>query len=105
MVSLCIWCGIFNICGDLWSNGVGKNRKIDEEHDEDCVCVEKSFSWREFQLAKSRFNRDGEVGREARGMGNSSINIWDGSELELAWSKESSSYFEDNFPIFLLSVV
>ena len=30
-------------------------------------------------------------------MGNGSINIWDGSELELAWSKKSSSYFENIF--------
>ena len=29
-------------------------------------------------------------------MGNCSINICDGSELELAWSKKSSSYFENN---------
>ena len=33
------------------------------------------------------------------------INIWDGSELEIAWSKKSSSYFEMNFPIFLLYVI
>ena len=26
-----------NTCGGLWSNGVGQNRKIDEEDDEDCV--------------------------------------------------------------------
>ena len=31
-------------------------------------------------------------------MGNHSITI----ELELAWSNKSSSYFENNFPIFLL---
>ena len=36
-------------------------------------------------------------------MGNCSINISDGSELDLAWSKKSSSYFGNNFPIFLLS--
>ena len=41
--------------------------------------------------------------REALGMGNCSINIWDGSEPELAWSKKSSSYFENDFPIYLLS--
>ena len=38
-------------------------------------------------------------------MVNCSINIWDGSKLELAWSKKSSSYFENNFPIFLLSCI
>ena len=43
--------------------------------------------------------------REPPGLGNCSINIWDGSELELAWSKESSSKFENNFPIFLLSLI
>ena len=26
-----------NTCGGLWSNGVGQNREIDEEDDEDCV--------------------------------------------------------------------
>ena len=36
-------------------------------------------------------------------MTNCSINIWDGSELELPWSEKSSSYFQNNFPIFLLS--
>ena len=36
-------------------------------------------------------------------MGYSSINIWDWSELELAWSRKNVSYFENNFPIFLLS--
>ena len=38
-------------------------------------------------------------------MGYCTINIWDGSELEIAWSKKSSLYFEINFPIFLLSVI
>ena len=40
---------------------------------------------------------------EALGMGYCSINFWDGSELELAWSRENILYFENNFPIFLLS--
>ena len=26
-----------NTCGGLWSNGVGQNREIDKEDDEDCV--------------------------------------------------------------------
>ena len=30
------------------------------------------------------------------------IDVWDRSELELAWSKKSSSYFKNKFPIFLL---
>ena len=59
--------------------------------------------WRGFQLAKIKFCREGEEGKEALGMRNCSINIWDASEHELAWSKKSSSYFENNFPIFLLS--
>ena len=42
---------------------------------------------------------------EALGMQNRSINVWDGSELKLAWSNKSSSYFENNFAIFLLSVI
>ena len=44
-------------------------------------------------------------GREALGVGNRSAHFWEGSELELAWSKKSSLYFENNFPIFLLSVI
>ena len=52
----------------MWSNGVGKNRETDEEHDEDCV-------QEGFQLAGVKFDRDGETGREALGMGNCSINI------------------------------
>ena len=39
---------------------------------------------RGFQLARVKFDRDSEEGREALGMGNSSINILVGSELELA---------------------
>ena len=53
-------------------------------------------------MAKVKFGRNGEGGREALGMGNSSINTWDGSELELAGSMKSSSYFENNFPKLLL---
>ena len=30
-------------------------------------------------------------------------NIWDESELKLAWSRENTSYFENNFSIILLS--
>ena len=67
-----IWFGISNTCGGAWSNDVGQNRETDEQHDEDCVeedCVKK-------------IDKNGEVGREALGMGNCSINIWNGSELE-----------------------
>ena len=54
-------------------------------------------------MDRVKFDRDGERGRDALGMGNCSISIWGQSELELAWSKISSSYFENNFPIFLSS--
>ena len=52
----------------MWSNGVGKNRESDEEHDEDSV--DKGF-----QLARAEFDRDSEGGREAVGMRYRSINI------------------------------
>ena len=80
----------------MWSNGVGLNRETDEEHDGNCV--EEGF-----RMARVKFGRDGEGNRKALDMGNCSVNIWDGSEFELAWSKKSSSYFENYFPIFLLS--
>ena len=54
-------------------------------------------------MVKVKFDRDGEGGWEALLMGSCSINIFDGLELELAWSKKSSSHFENNFPILLLS--
>ena len=47
------------------------------KHGEDCV-------EEELQLARAQLYRDGEGGIEALGMGNCFINIWDGSELELA---------------------
>ena len=93
MAWLGIWLGLSNTCDDLWLNGVGRNSKSDEKHDEDCV---KEV----FQLAMVKFDRDGEGGREALGVGKCSINIWDGSELELAWSKKSSSYLENNFSVY-----
>ena len=52
----------------MLSNGVGKNRETDEEHDEDCV-------QEGFQLAGVKLDRDGGRGREALGIGNCSINI------------------------------
>ena len=59
--------------------GEDKIEKPNEEHDEDCV--EEVF-----QLPRVKFDeggrgdmvRDSEGGREALGMGNRSINIWDG---------------------------
>ena len=82
--------GISNTSNSLRSNSIGQFSETDEEHDEDCV--EEGF-----QLARVKLDRSGERGRKVLGMGNGSINIWDGSELELAWSKESSSYYENNF--------
>ena len=35
-------------------------------------------------------------------MGSFSIYIYDKLELELAWFKTSNSYFNNNFPVFLL---
>ena len=68
---------------------------MNEEYDEDCV--EKGF-----QLAWVKLYKNVEEGREALGMSNRSINIWHESKLELAWSNKSTSYFENNFTIFLL---
>ena len=79
MAWLAIWFGISNTCDGVWLNAVGQNRETNEEHDKDCVKEE-------FQLARVIHDKDGEGGREALGIGNHSINIWDGSELELAWS-------------------
>ena len=79
-------------CGRM---GVGQNRETDEEYDEDCV-----EEW--FQLDRVKLDRDLKGGREALGVGYCSINIWDVSEQEWAWSKKNSSYFE-NSQIFLLS--
>ena len=57
--------------------------ETDEKHDEDCV--EEGFP-----LARVKIDRNDEGDREALVKRNFSINIWDGSELELAWSKKSS---------------
>ena len=57
-------------------HGVGQNRETDEEHDEDCV-------QRWFKLASVKFDRDGDGGREAFGMRNCSIDIFNGLELGL----------------------
>ena len=57
--------------------------ETDEKHDEDCV--EEGFP-----VARVKIDRNDEGDREALVKRNFSINIWDGSELELAWSKKSS---------------
>ena len=91
-----IWLGISNTSGGMCLNGVGQKWETNEEHDEDCV--EETL-----QLDSLKFDGDGERRREALGTGNCNINIWDVSELELAVSKKSSSYFENVFLILLLS--
>ena len=91
---LIIWFGISNTCVGMWLNGLGKNRKTGQEHDEECV--EKGF-----RLDRAKIDRNGKGGRKALGMGNCSINTWDGSGLKLASSKKISSCFENNFPLSL----
>ena len=81
---------------DMWLNRAGKNKETHQEHDEDCV--EEGF-----QLARVKFERDGKGEREVLGMGYCSSNTWNGLEIKLARSRENSSYFENNFPTFLLS--
>ena len=60
-------------------------------------CVEERF-----QQAMVKLNRNGKGSRKVVGMEDCSINILDPSELELAWSWKSSSYFEKKFLICLL---
>ena len=91
-----MWFDISNTCGSVWLNEVGENRETDGDHDKHCV--EEGF-----QLARVKFDRDGKGGSEAPSVWNCSINIWDGLKQKLAWFKKSSLYFENNFPIFLLS--
>ena len=55
-------------CGGVSLNGVRQNRGTNEEHDEDCV-EDK------FQLARVKFYRDGERGREALGIWICNTNI------------------------------
>ena len=50
---------------------VGQNRETNEAHDE--ACIEE-----EFQLARVKYARDGEGGREALGVGNCCSSIWEG---------------------------
>ena len=76
-------------------NGVGENREANEKHDEYC------FQER-FQLASKKFNRDGKGGGEALGMVYCSSNIWNVLELKLDWSRKSISYFENNFPKYVV---
>ena len=66
----------------MWWNGVGKNRKTDEEHD--YHCVEKGF-----QLARVEIDRDSKGEREALEIGYCTINTWKRLELKLTWSRET----------------
>ena len=52
----------------MWLNGEGQNRETDQEHDEDCI--EEGY-----HLARIKYDRDSEGGREALGMRNCSVNI------------------------------
>ena len=56
-------------------------------------------------MAKVKFDKDGEGGREDLGMGSCSINIWDGSDLEFNLIQKSSLYSENCFPVVLLSSI
>ena len=58
MAWLDTWFDISNTYGSMWSNGVGRNRKTNEEHDS--CCVEEGF-----QLAREKFDGHGEGGSEA----------------------------------------
>ena len=95
MAWLGIWFGISNNCG-ICSYGVGQNWETNEESKEDWV--EETF-----QQARVKIDTDGEEAKEVLGMGYCSIEIWDWLELKLAWSGKNNSYFENCFPIFLLS--
>ena len=51
----------------MWSNEVGQNRETDGEHDNECVKEG-------FQLARVKFHRGGEGGKEALNVENCNIN-------------------------------
>ena len=57
MAWLGIWLSSSNTCDGVWSNGVEQNRETDKEHGKDCV--EDGF-----QLARVKYDMDGEEGRE-----------------------------------------
>ena len=68
MAWLGIWFSLSNNYDSVWLNGVGQNKKTEGEHDEGCI--EEGF-----QLAKIKYDRDSEEGREALGVGNCTVNI------------------------------
>ena len=73
--------------GWMENDKIGKNI---QNHDDDCV--EEGF-----QLAMVKNEKNGAEDSEALGIGNRSINIWKGSELELAWSKKKQFIFKKLF--------
>ena len=60
-----------------------KRGKSIQNHADDCV-------GEGFQLARVKVEKNGAECRENLGMGNRSINIWKGSELELVWPKKKA---------------
>ena len=76
MMRLTLAYDISNSCG-VWWNREGQDRKTDEECDKDCIEVR-------LQFARVKFDRDDEGDRKILGMRCCSINIRDGSELNLA---------------------
>ena len=95
MMRLALAYDISNSCG-VWWNREGQDRKTDEECDKDCIEVR-------LQFARVKFDRDDEGDRKILGMRCCSINIRDGSELNLVWPRKNSSCYENNFQTFLLS--
>ena len=90
MAWLAISFGITNTCRGAWLNGVEQSSKTTEEHND--YCVEEGF-----QLARIKLDKAGEETREALYMGNCRINISDGTELELAWSKKAVHILKTSF--------
>ena len=78
----------------MWFYRVGQSRETGKEHDDDSV--EEGF-----QLARLKFDRW--RGRQGNSRGGVLQYQYLRSELKLARSRETSPYFENNFPIFLLS--
>ena len=68
MAWLGIWFGIYNICGGVWSNGVGQNRETMKNMIR--IVMKRGLTW-----LGLNFGRDGEGGRIALYMGKCSINI------------------------------
>ena len=61
--------------------------------------------WRGVLVGQGKLDRDDKGGKETLRLRYCSINIWDRSELKLAWSREISSYFEIIFQWFYYLVI